>query len=652
MHKRAHRNHDGDSSRRLSGHIAAAVSLSLALALGSAFSHAQHSAETGQAPAALDASLADTMDTLAAPRAVFDLAALCQPQHIDAIAKKLSITVTVKEIANGPKFTGGASYVPANAQVPAFCQVTGSFVTNPAAGKTANFLATFPVNWNGKYLQMGCSGHCGQFAVSDPAMPFATITNQGYPFEPIIRGYASFATDEGHEGFAAGTWAIKGPGQVDEEALQDFYYRATRVLATMGKEFTRAFYAQAMKKPQDISYAYFNGCSGGGRDAFVAASYFPEEFDGIIGGSAYDGSGGAFQMVGIPLASLRSPEAFVPAQLIGLIDPVVKARCDKLDGVEDGLVQNPAACDFRPELHLPRCDGKAPADACFSAAQIETISTALTAVTDEKGNVVQPGFSVSEVHAATFVTPPRPADLAARDPFPNSDDGKPAGSSGYWPLADALLKVFVHKNDADFYSRDVVSFGDGGPGKVTGFRIIVPSQEVALVKREMRMAIGHDPDNLKKLLEQNRKFLIWHNMSDQVLTPYMSVNYYKNLARQYGGYEKLQDNVRLFALPGTPHCSMGGVGPNSFDALGAIENWVEKGEAPEALIATLYPANAFGMLDFSKPPGRTMPLCKFPEMARYSGKGDVNAAANWSCPAGDTRMLEVGESGLQAGVME
>ncbi|MCB1688300.1 MAG: tannase/feruloyl esterase family alpha/beta hydrolase [Halioglobus sp.] len=628
--------------------ILLAVSLGLVLFLGVGYSHGQADAQVRQSAGSVGSTAAGSGDALAAP----DLAALCRPEAVSAIAARLSPAVTVKEIANGPKFTGGATFVPAKAQVPAFCQVTGSFVTNPKTGKTANFLATFPANWNGKYLQMGCSGHCGQFAVSDPAMPFATITNQGYPFEPIIKGYASFATDEGHEGFAGGTWAINASGEVDEEALQDFYYRATQVLATVGKAFTRAFYSQAMNAPRDIDYAYFNGCSGGGRDAYVAASYFPEEFDGIIGGSAYDGSGGAFQMAGIPLSSIRSAGAQVPAALISLIDPIVKARCDKLDGVEDGLIQNPAACDFRPELHLPRCNGDTVMEQCFSEAQIETISTALTAVTDEKGNVVQPGFSVSEIQPATFVTPPRPADLAARDPFPGSDSGDPAGTNGYWPLADAVLKVFVHKNDPEFYTRDLVSFGAGGEGAVTDYRIIVPAKEVDAVKREMRMAIGHFPENLKRLLELDRKFLLWHNMSDQVLTPYMSVNYYKRLAKQYGGYEKLQDNVRLFALPGTPHCSMGGIGPNSFDALSAIENWVENGEAPDALVATLHPANAFGMLDFSKPAGRTMPLCKFPVMARYSGKGDVDSAENWSCPGDDTRMLSVGESGRQAGVIE
>jgi feruloyl esterase len=583
-----------------------------------------------------------------AGNAAANLEAVCRPETVQAVVSKLSVGVTVKEIKNGPQLPGGAKFTAAANNWPAFCQVSGSFVTNPKAGRTANFLATFPATWNGKYLQMGCSGHCGQFAVSDPAKAITTITNQGYPGEAIIKGYASFATDEGHEGFAGGTWATRGPGQVDEEAIADFYYRADQGLARLGKQFAVAFYAAATKTPRQVARSYFNGCSGGGRDAFVAASYFPEEFDGIIAGSAYNPVGAAFQMAGVPIATLRSEGAAVPAELVRLIDPIVKAKCDKLDGVEDGLIQNPAACDFRPDRDLPRCEDDAPTGKCFTHAQIETISTALSAVTDEDGNVVQPGYSVSEVQPATFLTPKRPTDLAAVDPWPNTDTGSLSG--GYWPLADAFLKVFIHKNDPNFFTRSIISFKAGGAAGVTAYHIVVPKAEADLVKKEARMAIGHFPENAAKLIQQNRKFLIWHNLSDQTLAPYMSINYYKELAKLQGGYAKLQKNVRLFGIPGSGHCSMLGVGPDNFDALEAMENWVEKGKAPDGLLAKLYDPNSPN-IDPGKTPLRTMPLCKFPEMARYNGTGDVKDAANWRCPPDDTSMLKVGESGRQAGVL-
>jgi feruloyl esterase len=193
----------------------------------------------------------------------------------------------------------------------------------------------------------------------------------------------------------------------------------------------------------------------------------------------------------------------------------------------------------------------------------------------------------------------------------------------------------------------------GGPGPITGFRTIVPKAEVAkaIAEERTKMGDGHFPELADKLIKLNRKFLIWHNLSDEKLSPNTSINYYKQLATLQGGYEKLQKNVRLFGIPSSGHCSEFGPGPNNFDALGAMEDWVEKGKAPDALLAKLYDPNS-NAIDVRKTPLRTMPLCKFPEMAHYSGHGEVKDAANWSCPPNDTSMLKIGESGHQAGVVE
>ena len=131
-----------------------------------------------------------------------------------------------------------------------------------------------------------------------------------------------------------------------------------------------------------------------------------------------------------------------------------------------------------------------------------------------------------------------------------------------------------------------------------------------------RLGIGHFPENAATLIKLNRKFLIWHNLSDQLLTPYMSVNYYKKLAKMQGGYDKLQNNVRLFGIPGSGHCSMMGVGPDNFDALTAMEDWVEKVKRLTRCLRSVRSEKP--AVDPSKTPVRTMPLCKFPEMAHYA----------------------------------
>ena len=585
--------------------------------------------------------------TPAGTKAETDLQAVCQPEALQNIAATLSTTtVTVRQIEENPKFLGGTKFVAAHGAVPAYCQAQGRFVTNPKTGKTANFLATFPANWNGKYLQLGCSGHCGNFAVSDPSTSFVTITTQGYPNQIMIKGYAAFATDEGHVGFSGAPWAVKGPGKVDEDAITDFYYRADKVLTHMGKEFTTAFYAKLNGAPRKISHSYFDGCSGGGRDALVAASYFPEAFDGIIAGSPYSLMGRGFHAAATTVATLRAPDARIPEPLLEVYNKTVTAKCDALDGVKDGLIQNPAACHFRPERDLPKCVGDKPGDECFTKAQLETLSTVLSAVTDRHGAVVEPGYSVSDLQSA-FQPPKPPADPTAANPWPDNE----SQDGGLYALADADLRVYAHKNDPNFSTRSIFSYRAGGPGQVTDFHAVVPQSEVSNALAAGRLGIGHFPENAAKLIRQDRKLLIWHNFSDEKLTPYDSINYYKKLAKLQGGYAKLQNNVRLFMIPGSGHCSMSGVGPNNFDALTAMENWVEKGQAPDALLAKLYNPKS-PMIDPTKAPLRTMPLRKFPEMAHYSGKGDVNDAANWSCPAGDTSLLKVGYSGRQAGVIE
>jgi feruloyl esterase len=213
------------------------------------------------------------------------------------------------------------------------------------------------------------------------------------------------------------------------------------------------------------------------------------------------------------------------------------------------------------------------------------------------------------------------------------------------------LKIFTHQDDPSFHTRSLFSFNAGGRGTVTAFRMIVPHKEVERASEATHMGIGSNVNNAARLIRQNRKLLLWHNLSDQLLTPYMSINYYKALAHRYGGYAILQRNIRLFTIPGSGHCSMSGVGPDNFDALTAIEDWVEKGNAPDALLAKLYSPTS-PVIDVTKAPLRTMPLCQFPEMAHYNGNGDVKVAANWSCPSGDTSMLRIGESGRQAGVIE
>jgi len=552
------------------------------------------------------------------------LQAMCEAGAAQSAATGLSSAITLKAVPT-TMFNTATRFVAARGDVPAFCQVSGSFVTNPATGRTASFLATFPANWNGKYLQSGCSGHCGQFFVNNPAMPTFNVTGQGEAFQVIRKGYAHFATDQGHQGLDFTSWAIRKDGSVDGDAIADWAWRADAVLAKVGKEYAAAFYAAATGEKRAVARSYFNGCSGGGRDALVKASYMPGAFDGIIAGSPYDPVGVPLHGAALELVSKRASDAIAnPAQL-ALMDRIVKAQCDGLDGVKDGIVQNPAACNFRPERDLPLCEAGKTGDTCFTRPQIETISVSISALTDENGRVIQPGYSVSEFQQAYML-----------------------GLQG-----GAVQKVFALNNDPATDLGKLYTFRSGGPGPVTNFHAVIPASHAARILAANGKASGHRLGNWGAMMRGKTKLLLWHNLSDEALTPYMSYRLYQGLAAKFGGYAKVQQRARFFTLPGTSHCSIGGVGPNSFDALGALENWVERGQAPEALRASVvdrqFTPGAPKAAALATP-NRTGLLCKFPEMARYKGAGDVGDAANWTCAPGDKRMLTVGEAGRQAGL--
>lgn len=189
-----------------------------------------------------------------------------------------------------------------------------------------------------------------------------------------------------------------------------------------------------------------------------------------------------------------------------------------------------------------------------------------------------------------------------------------------------MLRYLIYQ-DADFNSNTDFPFSLSN---------IVSDTAVALIDRRTEAGDGDVPSAIQPFINANKKLILYHGYSDGLIMPYRTVRYYEDLAAVSGGFATLQQNLRLFMVPGMYHCG-GGPGPNTFDTLSAIEAWVEGGIAPEAI-----PANN----PVSK---RTMPLCKFPEQAHYLGTGDVNGAANWIRPADDRSLLEVGRAGFAAG---
>ena len=521
-----------------------------------------------------------------------------------------------------------ATAVAAAGTTPAYCDVMGQLNTSGggAPAGSAGFELQLPANWNKKFLFYGVGGLAGAGFPDISANP---VDRAG----ALAKGYATAITDAGHlAGNTNASFALLAPGRPDRAKLADYYFRATHQVTVAGKQLTQGFYDQ-----QPITEAYFDGCSNGGRQALVEATQFPADYDGIIAGDPF------FDIRSIVGATriarqLLSPATYLPATLLPVVDAAINASCAKLDGVDDGLIQNPAACSFDPYSLVCKAGQEA---GCLSTGQADSLNVYFSAVRNIYGGLVYPGFAVSNLSTSstgpltgggadvwsTGLAPP--ADFTAREPFGNS--GFAPAPFGY-QFADHIIQDIVIQN-AGYNLRDF-------PVSIDGY---VGSDALATFDARTGAGVATDPAGYRRFLQSGRKLIIYHGYSDPALTPFRTTGLYDQLAANAGGYDKLQRSVRLFMVPGMQHC-IGGPGPNVFDTLTPLEGWVEQSAAPASIPAAHYVNN-----DPTQTVDRTMPLCPYPTQATFNGTGDVNAAASWSC-APNELLLKVGPNGAQAGL--
>lgn len=279
----------------------------------------------------------------------------------------------------------GVLDVPANfsAGTPEYCAVTGTVVTNPITGKTANFeiILPTPKAWNGKFLFSGCAGLCG-----------AVLPG---PIEGIAKGYAIASTDDGHTALAGnvfdGSWALVSPGVPNSDALTDFYFRAVHTVIVAGKSL-----AQTWEKGS-LSRSYYTGCSDGGREGMVEATRFPSDFDGVIAGDPFfDIRGETFGSYKNAKGLLRSNPSFIPPALLAVVDAAIYKNCDGADGVVDGLIQNPAKCSFDPASLQCKAGNTSN---CLNPDQVDTLNAYFNAARDPFGLIAYEGYPTSDLNA-------------------------------------------------------------------------------------------------------------------------------------------------------------------------------------------------------------------------------------------------------------
>ena len=505
-----------------------------------------------------------------------------------------------------------AATVAAAGRTPAYCNIAGKLATTGEGAEPgeAGFELRLPSNWNGKLLFWGVGGLAGS--------TYADFSANPLDFQAALpKGYATIITDEGHKGGGTdASFALLSKGKPNWPARADYEFRATHQVTLAGKQLAQAFYGHP------VARAYFDGCSNGGRQAMVEATRYPEDFDGIIAGAPFLD----LQVITSAAAKYKAlfarPDSYLPASALPAIDAKVRAACDAADGVSDGLIQNPAACNVKPtDLGLP-------------AAQAADLTTYISALRDQQRHVIYPGFSITDFAnggmdrwSVGYVAPTAP------------DSAEPWGNKGFKPaptgfqFTDHVLQYyFALDPDYDYRSFPVTATATATDKAIRAFGDKTSRADAA-------RAPLYD-----RFLAQGRKMIWYHGLSDPALPAFRDFVLYEQLAKRHRGYDALQANMRFFAVPDMQHCE-GGPGPNLFDTLGALEAWVEQGKAPEALLAVHFPNDkpAPGVA-----PDRTMPVCPFPTQASYAG-GDVNAATSWSCKA-NTKMLDVGLDGKLAGL--
>jgi feruloyl esterase len=496
------------------------------------------------------------------------------------------------------------------------CRVRGEVRTSGegAPDGLAHFELNLPDTWNRKMLFLGGAGYDGSIP---PVFPFY-----------LAKGYATLGTDSGHQeptGMTA-AWVLDAERKFDEAKFADYAYRARHQVDVKVRPLVGAYYAASLER------AYFVGCSGGGREALIEAQMHPDAFDGFIAGNPYVSAA-------TPLAAAKKfrvlTKAPIPYEKFEAIDRAVIADCDGVDGVKDGLVQNPAACAFDPKSLV----GKG----VLTNAQAEALSGYLTAAVDTRGRQVGFGGAVTGMGDFKPQIPGGPGGHSGISVYltdklePTAGPwpwGPPPAGPVNWQLFNSALGVMsLGRPDISMLDLRVTT----PDGKLTT-EIVDATTE----GRSLRSVFA--PSKMDAFFKSGHKLIVYHGSDDTVLDPYSTIGAYKEMTKVAGGLKAAQDSARLFVGPGFNHCA-GGYGPNVFDALGAMEAWVEQGVAPAQMLAIKFKDNLPG-----GPVDRSMPLCPYPAMARYDGQGDVRAATSWSCSVDDRRMLDIGPNGEAAGL--
>jgi feruloyl esterase len=412
--------------------------------------------------------------------------------------------------------------------------------------------------WNGKFNGVGNGGLAGFIAY--PAMAQA-----------MLRGYATASTDTGHSNAPGNeAWALNHP-----ELMVDFASRGIHLTARAAKSVIRAYYNQSPR------YSYFTGCSGGGGQALSEAQRYPADYDGIVAGAPANHPTRMWPgELYAAYVTHRAPENLIPNEKLPMIARAALAACDAQDGLKDGLIADPRRCAFDPVAL--QCKGADAAD-CLTTGQVDSVRKIYEGLKDPvTGKLFWWGYE------------------------PSSEEGWPGHIQNPFGVPIGYFKYMAFNNPAwDWKTFDMAD----------------PKNFAALVAASNLLGpiLNSIEPDLTAFQRLGGKLILYHGWLDQNISPRNSIQYYESVEEVMG--EQTRDFARLFMAPGMGHCG-GGPGPNMLDGLTALENWVEKKQAPQQIFAS-HATN--GQVD------RTRPLCPYPQVAVYKGSGSIDDAANFAC---------------------
>ena len=465
--------------------------------------------------------------------------------------------------------------------LPAFCRVTAD--SKPTADSDIKMEIWLPASgWNGKLQGVGNGGFAGLIDSMELSLA-------------VKAGYAAAATDAGHSGASPidAAWAVGHP-----EKVIDFGHRSIHEMTRIAKALVQIYYGKAQQ------HSYFAACSDGGREALMEAQRYPDDYDGIVAGAPANNW--------IPLLTTAAydtqvltmdPASFIPQTKIPTIAAAVNAACDELDGVRDGILDDPRKCHFDPATIQCKAEDS---DKCLTAPQVTALKKLYEGTLDSNGHVLYPGY------------------------VPGAEEGQ--GGWGLWITGPAPARSLMALFGKGFFSGFVYEKPDWD------FKDFHVDADLKAANDKTAQALNATDPDLKAFQARGGRLILYHGWNDPAITALNTINYYDSVVRKMG-LKNVDFFVRLYMAPGVQHCG-GGPGPDSFGAVvdpantdpqhsldAALEQWVEKGTPPSMIIASKFEGQNRTHAKM------TRPLCPYPQAAKYTGSGDTNDAGNFVCAA-------------------